>query len=261
MPMNNTFQTPPEARPVILLVGAALGIGRAIAHLATARGFALAACDIDLGALESLKPELAPDALVGRADIVDAGSVQAFVRAALERFGRIDAVISNAGGMISLVHEGAVEANIRAFKDIPAGDWKPIIDLNLYGPLNVAHAVLPSMLERGRGRIVFISSVSGLSGGAGLSVYAAAKGAVHAFAKSLAREVTAAGVSVNCIAPGAVATRAFPEGSPSIERRLRSVSIGRLGLPEEIAQVALYVAADAPPYLSGEIIAVSGGPP
>ncbi|MFY7949614.1 MAG: SDR family oxidoreductase, partial [Gemmatimonas sp.] len=79
--------------------------------------------------------------------------------------------------------------------------------------------------------------------------------------KSLAREVTAAGVSVNCVAPGAVATRAFPEGSPSIERRLRSVSIGRLGLPEEIAQVALYVAADAPPYLSGEIIAVSGGPP
>ena len=249
--MDNTPHPPPEERPVLLLVGAGLGIGRAIARLATARGFALAACDIDVGALDALRPELAPDA----------GSVQGFVHAALARFGRIDAVISNAGGMISLVHEGTVQANIRPFSDIPARDWKPIIDLNLYGPMNVAHAVLPAMLERGHGRIVFISSVSGLTGGAGLSVYAAAKGAVHAFAKSLAREVTASGVSVNCVAPGAVATRAFPEGSPSIERRLRSVSIGRLGQPEEIAEVAVYVAMDAPQYLSGEIISVSGGPP
>lgn len=259
--MDNTPHTPPDERPVLLLVGAGLGIGRAIARRAAARGIALAACDIDLDALEALRPELAPDTLLGRVDIVDPGSVQDFVRAAIERFGRIDAVISNAGGMISLVHEGTVAVNIRPFRDIPARDWKPIIDLNLYGPLNVAHAVLPSMLERGRGRIVFISSVSGLTGGAGLSVYAAAKGGVHAFAKSLAREVTAAGVSVNCVAPGAVATRAFPEGSPSIERRLRSVSIGRLGQPEEIAEVAVYVAVDAPAYLSGEIISVSGGPP
>jgi len=259
--MDDTPHPPPEERPVLLLVGAGLGIGRAIARLATARGFALAACDIDVGALDALRPELAPDALVSQADIVDAGSVQGFGHAALARFGRVDAVISNAGGMISLVHEGTVQANIRPFSDIPARDWKPIIDLNLYGPMNVAHAVLPAMLERGHGRIVFISSVSGLTGGAGLSVYAAAKGAVHAFAKSLAREVTASGVSVNCVAPGAVATRAFPEGSPSIERRLRSVSIGRLGQPEEIAEVAVYVAMDAPQYLSGEIISVSGGPP
>jgi NAD(P)-dependent dehydrogenase (short-subunit alcohol dehydrogenase family) len=255
------MQAIPENRPVLLLVGAALGIGRAIAQLATRRGFALAACDIDENALQALKPELAPDALVGRADVVDAASVQAFVQATLQEFGRIDSVISNAGGMISLVHEGAVAANIRTFKDIPAADWKPIVDLNLYGPLNVAHAVLPSMLDRGKGRIVFVSSVSGISGGAGLSVYAAAKGAVNAFAKSLAREVSASGVSVNCVAPGGIATRAFPAGSPSIEKRLRSVSIGRLGQPEEVANVAVYAAVDAPQYLTGEVISVSGGPP
>jgi NAD(P)-dependent dehydrogenase (short-subunit alcohol dehydrogenase family) len=255
------MQHPPQSRPVILLAGASHGIGRAIAQLATQKGYALAACDIDEAGLESLRPELAEDALLGRADVTSAQSVQAFVQATLARFGRIDTLISNAGGMISLVHEGAVAANIRTFKDIPPADWKPIVDLNLYGPLNLAHAVLPAMLERGQGRIVFVSSVSGISGGAGLSVYAAAKGAVNAFAKSLAREVSAAGVSVNCVAPGGIATRAFPEGSPSIEKRLRSVAIGRLGLPEEIANVAVYLAAEAPPYLTGEVIAVSGGPP
>ena len=98
-------------------------------------------------------------------------------------------------------------------------------------------------------------------GGAGLSVYAAAKGGVIAFAKSLAREVSAAGVSVNSVAPGGVATRAFPAGSPSAERRVQSVAIGRLGLPDEIANVAIYLATDAPPYLTGEVISVSGGPP
>jgi 2-hydroxycyclohexanecarboxyl-CoA dehydrogenase len=251
----------PETRPVILLAGAAHGIGRAIAQLVGKRGFTLGACDIDLPALEALRPILPTDALLVRGDVVQGASMQAFVQAALERFGRIDAVICNAGGMISLVHEGAVAANIRTFRDTPAEDWKAIVDLNLYGPLNVAHAVLPAMLARGQGRIVFVSSVSGISGGAGLSVYSAAKGGVNAFAKALAREVSASGVSVNCVAPGGIATRAFPEGSPSIEKRLRSVAIGRLGQPEEVANVAVYLAADAPQYLTGEVVSVSGGPP
>lgn len=252
---------PPETRPVILLAGAAHGIGRSIALLCATRGFALAACDIDLAALQALAPELPPDALLGRADVVDPASMKAFVDSALARFGRIDAAISNAGGMISLVHEGQVAANIRTFREIPQADWKPIVDLNLYGPLNVAHAVLPPMLERGRGRIVFVSSVSGISGGAGLSVYSAAKGGVHAFAKALAREVAGSGIAVNCVAPGGIATRAFPQGSPSIEKRLKSVAIGRLGQPDEVANVVVYMAADAPPYLTGDVVNVSGGPP
>ena len=105
------------------------------------------------------------------------------------------------------------------------------------------------------------ASVSGISGSAGLSVYAGAKGAVHAFAKSLAREVAASGVAVNCVAPGGIATRAFPEGSPSIEKRLKSVAIGRLGQPDEVANVVVYMAADAPQYLTGDVVNVSGGPP
>jgi len=246
---------------VLLLVGAAHGIGRAMALQAAERGIKLAACDIDAVALEALRTQLPGDALLQVADVTRMDSVQAFVDGTLARFGRIDAVICNAGGMISLVHDGKVNANIRPFQDIPPADWKSIIDLNLFGALNITSATLPSMLERGDGRIVFVSSVSGLVGGAGLSVYAAAKGGVIAFAKSLAREVSAKGVSVNSVAPGGIATRAFPEGSPSIEKRLRNVAIGRLGEPDEIANVAIYLACDAPPYLTGEVISVSGGPP
>lgn len=246
---------------VLLLVGAAHGIGRAMALQAAERGIRLAACDIDGAALETLRAELPANALLKVVDVTQLESVRAFVSDTLTHFGQIDAVISNAGGMISLVHDGKVNANIRQFQDIPTTDWKSIIDLNLYGALNIANAVMPAMLERGNGRIVFVSSVSGLVGGAGLSVYAAAKGGVIAFAKSLAREVSAKGVSINTVAPGGVATRAFPEGSPSIEKRLRSVAIGRLGAPEEIANVAMYLACDAPPYLTGEVISVSGGPP
>ncbi|RZL90166.1 MAG: SDR family NAD(P)-dependent oxidoreductase, partial [Variovorax sp.] len=209
---------------VLLLVGAAHGIGRAMALEAAARGLRLAACDIDSAALETLRPEVGADALLQVADVTRLDALQAFVDATLARFGRIDAVICNAGGMMSLVHDGKVQANIRGFQDIPSSDWSSIVDLNLYGPLNVAHAVLPTLLSQGDGRLVFVSSVSGLVGGAGLSVYAAAKGGVIAFAKSLARESSAAGVSVNVVAPGAVATRAFPAGSASIEKRLRNVA-------------------------------------
>jgi NAD(P)-dependent dehydrogenase (short-subunit alcohol dehydrogenase family) len=246
---------------VLLLVGAAHGIGRAIALKAAERDVHLAACDIDVAALETLRPHLSADVLLKEADVTCLKSMQAFVNETLVRFGRIDAVICNAGGMISLVHEGKVNANIRQFQEIPPTDWKSIIDLNLYGPLNIANAVIPTMLDRGDGRIVFVSSVSGLVGSAGLSVYAAAKGGVIAFAKSLAREVSAKGISINTVAPGGISTRAFPEGSPSIEKRLRSVAIGRLGTAEEVANVTMYLACDAPQYLTGEVISVSGGPP
>ena len=175
--------------------------------------------------------------------------------------GRIDAAIGNAGGMISLVADGLVEANIRNFLDIPTTDWRAIVDLNLYGSLNLSRAVLPVMVEQGQGRLVLVSSVSGLVGAGGLSIYSAAKGGVIAFAKSLAREFASKGISVNCVAPGGVATRAFPAGSASSGKRLERIAIGRLADPDEVANVIAYLAIEAPQYLVGEVISVSGGPP
>ncbi|MBN9412168.1 MAG: SDR family oxidoreductase [Burkholderiales bacterium] len=249
--------------PTVLLIGAAHGIGRAAALQLAARGAKLAACDIDVAGLESLKAELPAGAqvLLQQADVTSAESLAGFVAATEARFGPIDSAICNAGGMISLVHEGQVASNVRRFADTPPADWKKIVDLNLYGVLNMTHAVLPGMAARGRGRMVYVASVSGLVGSPGLAVYSAAKGGVIAFAKSMARELGENGISVNCVAPGGIATRAFSTGSASVSKRLERVALGRLGQPEEVANVITYMALDAPPYLTGETVSVSGGPP
>ena len=102
------------------------------------------------------------------------------------------------------------------------------------------------MVEQGQGRLVLVSSVSGLVGAGGLSIYSAAKGGVIAFAKSLAREFASKGISVNCVAPGGVATRAFPAGSASSGKRLERIAIGRLADPDEVANVIAYLAIEAP---------------
>jgi 2-hydroxycyclohexanecarboxyl-CoA dehydrogenase len=258
-----TSATPHPDRKVIVLAGAAHGIGRAIALRAAAGGHALALCDIDKAGLGALRADLPADcdAMLSAVDVVSHEAVHDFAASVVERFGRIDSAICNAGGMISLVHDGKVAKNIRTFLEIPPADWKSIVDLNLFGVLNLTHAVLPQMIAQGHGRIVMLASVSGLVGNAGLSVYAAAKGGVISFAKSMARELGDSGVSVNCVAPGGVATRAFPTGSASIAKRLEGMSVKRLGEPDEIANVVMYLASEAPAFLTGEVVAVSGGPP
>lgn len=263
MENNSQPQTDTGGRKIVLLAGAAHGIGRATALLAASRGHALAACDNDKAGLDALRGELPPgsDALLVRADVTSAKSLEEFVAATIKKFGRLDSAICNAGGMISLVHEGAVSSNIRRFMETPVEDWQKIVNLNLYGALNLAHAVLPAMIGRGHGRLVFVASVAGLVGSAGIGVYAAAKGGVIAFAKSMARELGENGISVNCVAPGGIATRAFPADSPSSKKRLEQIPLKRLGLPEEVANVVMYMATDAPDYLTGEVVSVSGGPP
>lgn len=249
---------------VVLLVGCGHGIGRAAALKIHARGHILAACDKDVAALESLREELGGDGdtlLTGAVDVTDLASVNAFVAQVMARYGRIDSAICNAGGMISLVADGTVSTNIRNFMDVPTDDWSKIIALNLVGPMNLSHAVLPHMVNQGHGRLVLVSSASALVGGAGLAVYAAAKGGVVAFMKSIAKEMALSGISVNSVAPGGIATRAFPKDSPSVAKRTERIAMGRLGEPEEIADVICYVALDAPRYLTAEVISVAGGPP
>ena len=139
-------------RKVVLLAGAAHGIGRAAALRIVGKGHILAACDKDEAGLEQLKTALPAgcDAFLACADITELSAVTEFVNTTKARYGRIDAAIGNAGGMISLVADGLVEANIRNFLDIPTTDWRAIVDLNLYGSLNLSRAVLPVMVEQGQ---------------------------------------------------------------------------------------------------------------
>jgi len=249
-------------RKVVLLVGAAQGIGKATALDILAKGHVLAACDKDLAGLEQLRGEVSESAELFTApvDITRLDEIEAFARSVHATYSRVDVAICNAGGMISLVADGIVDANIRDFLSIPTDDWQAIIDLNLVGALNLSRAVLPIMVDQGHGKLILVSSASALVGSAGLSVYSAAKGGVIAFTKSLAREFASRGISVMSVAPGGIATRAFPATSASVAKRLERIAIGRMGEPEEIANVLTYLALDAPQYLTGEVISVAGGP-
>ena len=247
----------------LLIAGTAHGIGRAIADDAAARGFPLALGDIDAAALAAQAAELGAcvPAWSQALDVTRPDSVSAFVSGALARFGTIDAFICNAGGMVSLVQSGDLDRSFKSFADSTPAEWQKIIDLNLYGMLNMVHAVLPAMRAAGRGRIVLVSSASGLFGAAGLAVYSAAKAAVISFTRSLSRELGREGIAVNSVAPGGIATRAFPDaGSATAAKRLERIAVGRLGQPEEVANAVMYLAVDAPAYLTGEVISVSGGP-
>ena len=255
--------TMPTQAKTLLIAGSAHGIGRAIVDQAAARGCPLALGDIDAGALDAQAQALAARGplFTQALDVTTADSVQAFVDAACTALGDIDALICNAGGVASLVVGGQVDASVKPFTASTAAEWRHIVDLNLYGALNLAHAVLPRMIARGSGRLVFVSSAAGRNGSAGMAVYSAAKAGIIAFTQALSREVGRAGIAVNAVAPGGILTRAFPPGVTISAERLARIPAGRMGTPDEVANVVLYLACDAPQYLTGETIGVAGGPP
>ncbi|WP_431281450.1 SDR family NAD(P)-dependent oxidoreductase [Humitalea sp. 24SJ18S-53] len=250
----------------IILIGCVHGIGRAAAFRAVAAGSPIALLDIDAPGLVALAEELRsahptlpivalPTDITNQAQVVDA------VAKAVEALGEVEVLIVNAGGVTSLVQAGELSQTFADFSASQPADWRRIVELNLFGVFNAAHAVLPLFKRAGKGRIVLVASVAGLVGSPGLATYAAAKGGVIAFGKSLAREVAREGITVNTVAPGGVATRVFPPGTPAAQKRAERIPMGRLAEPDEIANAIMYFALGAPDYLSGEVLSVSGGPP
>lgn len=250
----------------LLITGCAHGIGRAAALMAAARGVGLALLDLDVAALEDLRQEIAAahpalPLFVRAVDVTQPADLADAARAAGAALGGVGAVIGNAGGVVSLVQAGELPGAFAAFDSTQPAQWRRIVELNLFGAMNTAQAVLPLLRAAGGGRLVLVASVAGVVGAAGLAAYAASKGGVIAFAKSLAKEVAAEGICVNVVAPGGVATRAFPPGSPGAAKRAERIPMRRLAAPEEVANTLLYFALDAPAYVSGEVLSVSGGPP
>jgi NAD(P)-dependent dehydrogenase (short-subunit alcohol dehydrogenase family) len=248
----------------LLITGCAHGIGRAAALMAARRGTPLALLDLDAAALAALRAEIvaAHPALLlftATADVTQPAALAATMRAASEALGGLRAVVANAGGVTSLVQAGELSGAFASFADSTPDSWRRIMELNLFGAMNTAHAAL-ALLGAG-GRLVLVASVAGVVGAPGLAAYAAAKGGVIALGKSLAKEYAAQGISVNVVAPGGVATRAFPPGSAAAAKRAERIPMRRLAAPEEVANTLLYFALDAPDYVSGEVLSVSGGPP
>lgn len=234
---------------VALVTGAAVGIGRATAILLAQNGASLVLVDLNGEKLELLKSELAAygsNILSFVCDVSDESGVYRVVEESLKTFGRIDILINNA----------ALWRSKSSFLDTPTEEWKKYIDVNVMGTVYFSKAVLPSMLEHSWGRIINVASVAGVYGNATMAHYSATKGAVIAFTKALAKEVTAKGVLVNSVSPGSVSPSDNYDIDHTQESRLSFM--GRTGSDRENANLICFLASNEASYISGQNIQIDG---
>ncbi len=245
------------AGQVVLVTGGSRGIGRAVVLAFAARGAHVTFCyRSDRAAAEAVclaarTGETAEPAVRAvRADVGRSAEAESLVAGVLARHGRLDILVNNAGVFPR-----------RPFAEITDAEWDDVLRTNLYSAFYCSRAVLPAMIAGRRGAIVNIASISGRRGSAFHAHYAAAKGGLLALTRSLAKEAIPHGIRVNAVSPGRIDTDMMVVGYQGEEagRLLRDIPIGRMGAPEEVAQIVLFLASAASSYLVGETIEVNGG--
>lgn len=232
-----------------LVTGASGGLGSAIARALHRQGAAVALSGTRREALDKLAGELGERVYVLPCDLSDTDALEQLVPGAEAAMGGLDILVNNAG----LTRD---QLTLR-MKD---ADWDTVIAVNLTAAFRLSRAALKLMLKRRRGRIINISSVVGVAGNPGQANYAASKAGLIGLSKSLAREVAARNVTVNCVAPGFIEspmTDALNEVQKSAI--LAGVPTGRLGMPHEIAAAVVYLASPEAAYVTGETLHVNGG--
>jgi len=237
---------------IAFVTGGARGIGRAISERLAREGTRVAIADIDAAGAHRAAAEIGAGAVGFELDVTDSASVRAAVGAAIAHFGRIDALINNAGW-------DKVEPFIKASEET----WDKVLAINLRGPIAVTRAVLDGMIERRAGWIVSISSDAGRLGSSGEVVYSAAKAGVIGFSKALAREVARHGIHVNVVCPGPTNTPLLAQvgaDNPSLVQALaKAVPFRRIGEPDDIAGAVAFLISDDAAFITGQTISVSGG--
>jgi 3-oxoacyl-[acyl-carrier protein] reductase len=237
-----------------LITGASGGIGKAIARAFHAQGATIAISGTREDALQSLATELKGtrkdnQVYVVPCNLQDPEAVENLFPRAEELMGKVDILVNNAG----ITRDGL---SIR-LKD---EDWANVLDVNLTSSFRLCRAALKAMMRRRTGRIINISSVVGVTGNAGQANYASAKAGLIGLSKSLAQEAASRGITVNCIAPGFIASAMTDELPESVkEKILMSVPQGRMGTPEEIATGAVYLASPEAGYITGQTLHINGG--
>jgi 3-oxoacyl-[acyl-carrier protein] reductase len=233
---------------VAIITGAAKGIGFATAKRFSAEGAKVMIADINPDAVKATV-DLIPGSEAYVVNVTDRASIEAAVDQIMQRHGRIDILINNAG----------ITQDARLVKMTEA-QFDTVIDVNLKGVFNCTQLVVPHMLEAGKGSVVNASSVVGIYGNFGQTNYSATKFGVIGFTKTWARELGSKGIRVNAVCPGFIATemvKAMPENIlQDIEKRSW---LGRLGSPEEMANVYLFLASDDASYINGVALEASGG--
>ncbi|MDF7776708.1 SDR family NAD(P)-dependent oxidoreductase [Sphingomonas sp. AOB5] len=240
---------------VAMVTGGANGIGRGCALRLAEEGAALAVVDREADTLEALTAEV--EALGGTiftraADCTSPDAARAFVADAETHFGKIDVLVNNVG-------QGARERK-SSFLDSDEEVWRFVLEINLLTTMRFSRHVAPGMVGRKHGRIINMASEAFLTGPVGSHDYAAAKGGIVGFTRSVARELAPNGVTVNALLPGPIMTRALSTSNdPVVHETMKSVPVGFVGEPEDIAAMAALLASDEGRFITGQSIVVNGG--
>jgi len=240
---------------IVLVTGGSKGIGRAVVTAFAEAGDAvIVSCCRSLNEAEALRLELFPknDAIfIEQANVADYAQIKRMINNVMEKHGRIDVLVNNAGitrdSFLMLMSER---------------DWSDVIDINLTGVFNCSKAVSEYMISQRGGVIINIASLSGIIGLPGQTNYSAAKGGVIAFTKALAKELAHFGIRVNAVAPGVIETEIINSLNEKVKHNfLDNIPLKRFGRPDEVASVVRFLASQEASYITGETICVTGGLP
>jgi 3-oxoacyl-[acyl-carrier protein] reductase len=249
---------------VAIVAAASKGLGRAVAEELAAEGAKLAICSRDAEAIEAVGHEIArstgAEVLARAADVSRTADIGAFVDTVLRIYGRVDILLTNSGGPPA-----------GRFESMDAGEWQKATELVLFGPIEFARRVLPGMKDRGWGRVLNVTSIAVKQPVENLMLSNSLRAAVTGWARTLANEAGASGVTVNCIMPGYTRTERVEELANVIAKREgiapekavtrweREIPLGRLGEPREFAALVAFLASERASYITGQSIAVDGG--
>jgi 3-oxoacyl-[acyl-carrier protein] reductase len=231
------------------VTGASGGIGGAVARALHGRGATVTLSGTRTGPLDALAGELGARVHVAPCDLSDGAAVEALSKTAAELMGGVDILVNNAG-----------ITRDQLFMRMSDADWLAVLEVNLTSTMRLARGVLRGMMKARWGRIVNVSSVVGFTGNAGQANYAASKAGVIGMSKSLAAEVASRGITVNCVAPGFIATAMTEVLTAEQQARIAAqIPAGRMGSPEEIAAAVVYLASAEAAYVTGQTLHVNGG--